>query len=315
MKMEKQSPVNLLPHYQKSLEKFQLVIYKDLYLNGTGFRVLGVTLINHDGEWNIKPHKHTFFEYHYVTEGIMYTSLNGFEFPINPRNFYIIPPDTLHSHRQPIGTTHAGFSFRWEFFKGNQSEFDCGNATAELDQVKDGFIHAVLKPLLDEDDTVWDQIKQLLELGLKESGLLELQLEFIRLLLGITRLYAGEHDNGYTKVNSLWLENRTAETALRFIEENYNQEIDVHDVAKSVYLSYSHLSRVFKEHYGETIGYSLNKVRLRKAQHLLLCSEQSVGQVAENVGFQSEQHFCKLFKKFYGISPGAYRIRREKLSE
>ena len=72
-------------------------------------------------------------------------------------------------------------------------------------------------------------------------------------------------------------------------------------------LSRAQLMRLFKQQTGISPHAFVNLIRLRQAAVLLRQTADSVLSVALNVGFQSETHFGKAFKKQYGISPGQYR--------
>ena len=72
-------------------------------------------------------------------------------------------------------------------------------------------------------------------------------------------------------------------------------------------LSRAQLMRLFKQQTGISPHSFVNLIRLRQAAVLLRQTADSILSVALNVGFQSETHFGKAFKKQYGISPGQYR--------
>ena len=72
-------------------------------------------------------------------------------------------------------------------------------------------------------------------------------------------------------------------------------------------LSRAQLMRLFKQQTGISPHAFVNLIRLRQAAVLLRQTADSVLSIALNVGFQSETHFGKAFKKQYGISPGQYR--------
>jgi transcriptional regulator GlxA family with amidase domain len=65
---------------------------------------------------------------------------------------------------------------------------------------------------------------------------------------------------------------------------------------------------VFKEKTGEAPAeYHLN-LRLEKACELLRDTNQSVRQIAEDIGFKNQNHFSAFFKRKTGHSPSAYRV-------
>ena len=48
-------------------------------------------------------------------------------------------------------------------------------------------------------------------------------------------------------------------------------------------------------------------LRVQRAQELLLGSDRSLAQIAEQCGFADVHHFSKTFKRVFGAPPGAYR--------
>ena len=51
----------------------------------------------------------------------------------------------------------------------------------------------------------------------------------------------------------------------------------------------------------------LNKIRIKKAENMLLYSDCKITGIALTVGFSDTSYFNRLFKKFHGITPGQYR--------
>jgi len=84
-------------------------------------------------------------------------------------------------------------------------------------------------------------------------------------------------------------------------------EWNIEKMTELANLSRAQLMRLFKQQTGISPHAFVNLIRLRQAAVLLRQTADSVLSVALNVGFQSETHFGKAFKKQYGISPGQYR--------
>ncbi|WP_373740621.1 cupin domain-containing protein [Neisseria sp.] len=81
----------------------------------------------------------------------------------------------------------------------------------------------------------------------------------------------------------------------------------VEDMAARANLSRAQLMRLFKRHTGTSPHAFVNRIRLQQAALMLRQSNESVLSVALSSGFQSETHFGKAFKKYYGETPGSYR--------
>ena len=97
------------------------------------------------------------------------------------------------------------------------------------------------------------------------------------------------------------------EVVLRCLEENLSASVTIVELAELVSLSPSRLAHLFKEQMGDSIIELHLKLRLRHASHLLERTARPIGEIAEEVGFQSPFHFSRQFKIYYGMSPSAYR--------
>lgn len=93
---------------------------------------------------------------------------------------------------------------------------------------------------------------------------------------------------------------------LNYMQKQY-LEITLEDLAKKFYLSKPYLSKYIKEKSGQTFGEHLKKIRLKKAGSLLKNGNMRVERVAEMVGYHNVEHFNRLFKKKYGMTPVQYR--------
>lgn len=301
-----------MAEYQNCFEKLNLIVYKDIYINGICMRILGIHFMDFGPEWSVNRHKHSFFEFHYVTDHNVYTTINCVEYKVGAGSFYIMPPDTFHSHRQNPGEHHTGFALRWEIINDNIANMELDNSFLQLEKINESLLIAHSQPVEDNGTVIKDMIR-LLDMAGQGSAPVELQLEFIQMIISISKFYLKPRIPSDFNVQSY--EDHIVNNAARFIEENYAQEIDMNDVSSTVHLSYSHLSRLFKKYTGSTIIQYLNQVRLKRAQHLIMCSNKKMAQVALEVGFNNEYYFCNMFKKFYGVSPGSYRKGKSGLTE
>ncbi|MGL5811413.1 MAG: helix-turn-helix transcriptional regulator [Nocardioides sp.] len=91
------------------------------------------------------------------------------------------------------------------------------------------------------------------------------------------------------------------------IDRDHAQPLDVPTLAREVHLSPGHLSRAFKDAYGEPPYSYLMTRRIERAMTLLRSAELSVTDVCFQVGFSSLGTFSVRFSELVGISPSAYR--------
>ena len=94
--------------------------------------------------------------------------------------------------------------------------------------------------------------------------------------------------------------------AQEFINNNYQFEIKITDIAKNVNVSPNYLSYAFKDVLNMSTKNYLTQVRMEKASSLLLSNKYNIQQVGLLVGYKNQLHFSAEFKKYYGISPKEY---------
>jgi len=70
---------------------------------------------------------------------------------------------------------------------------------------------------------------------------------------------------------------------------------------------YSHISRVFSQNQNYTIEHYLIELRIEKAKELLLFKDMNISEVAYKLGYSSNAHFSRQFKKLVGVSPSIYQ--------
>ena len=92
-----------------------------------------------------------------------------------------------------------------------------------------------------------------------------------------------------------------------YIAENLNENLTIKDLAKSVNMSSSHFSRVFKQQTGFSPYDYILISRLNRAKYLLQTTNMTIASVAYEVGFNSESNFIYYFTENEGISPGKFR--------
>lgn len=95
--------------------------------------------------------------------------------------------------------------------------------------------------------------------------------------------------------------------SIEFLHQNYDQNIQVKDIAAAVNLHPGYLHRIFKTHTGRTLSDYLNMLRMEKAKMLLGQSDIPIAEIADFVGISSRQYFHLLFKKYANCTPVEYR--------
>lgn len=92
-----------------------------------------------------------------------------------------------------------------------------------------------------------------------------------------------------------------------FIKKNLNEAITLEQVAEVACMTKPSFCRFFKKRTRMTLSQYLTKVRIAHACKLLIELDKSVSDIANMCGYNSNSHFCKVFKDVVGKSPYQYK--------
>ncbi|CAH2933994.1 MAG: Transcriptional regulator, AraC family [uncultured Paraburkholderia sp.] len=94
-----------------------------------------------------------------------------------------------------------------------------------------------------------------------------------------------------------------------YIRAHLGADLAIGELAAHADLSSFHFARVFRRETGETPHQYVTRLRLEEAARLLRSTDQTVLQIAIAVGYENASHFSVQFKRDYGVTPLAYRLR------
>ncbi len=95
--------------------------------------------------------------------------------------------------------------------------------------------------------------------------------------------------------------------ALRFIQNNLEEEIGLDDIAAAAYISPFHFHRLFKDFTGETVKSYLRRLRLENAAFRLRARDEKIVDLAFDSGFYTHETFTRAFNKRFGRNPSSYK--------
>jgi len=95
--------------------------------------------------------------------------------------------------------------------------------------------------------------------------------------------------------------------ARALLHDRYGERLTVTEVAEAVGVHPVHLTRVFRVHYGTSVGAYVRGLRLDWAAGQLTASGQCIAEIALQAGFYDQSHFTRAFKRRFGLTPRAYR--------
>jgi len=97
---------------------------------------------------------------------------------------------------------------------------------------------------------------------------------------------------------------------MNYVQTNY-LTVTLKDLSRHMHLTPPYLSKYIKEKSGGTFGEIVRNVRMKKACTLLKNGSMTVETIADSVGYPNVEHFNRLFKKKYGMSPVQFRNKKQ----
>lgn len=95
-----------------------------------------------------------------------------------------------------------------------------------------------------------------------------------------------------------------------YIWENFSRtDFSAGEVADKVHLSRNYFLKLFKDENKMSFWDYITSLRMEKAKKLLKASDDTIYTISMEIGYESQYHFSRKFKNYYGISPNEYRNR------
>ncbi len=139
---------------------------------------------------------------------------------------------------------------------------------------------------------------------LQPTALSELRYETILLKLTLLAL---EHLDAQPLQPYYNVTRDRVEKALHWYNESMAQSPSLNEVARNVHISPTHLRRHFYERLGRSPKAIFSKLRMQKATKLLVNSNLTLEQIAEQCGFATASDFCRAFKRHFRVTPSSWR--------
>ncbi len=254
-------------------------------------------------------HVHNFFEISYVLSGSCTFLFEGEKASLSAGDVCIVSPLSRHSLPLKPGCLCLSIMVR-------RSTFDSmfARLLAQQDLVSMFFRKSLYEPrranylLLKtgSDPLTFQTIQELTyETNLTDlysnscsASLLDLFLA--RALRAAQSAIALYHYEGYSK--------RSIDFALvlQYIQQNY-RTVSLSNLAETFHFNKTYLSRLIHKKMGQSFSEVLCAVKMNHAMDHLMNTSMKVSQIAEAVGYDSVDHFSRVFRRVYGLSPQQYR--------
>ncbi len=201
------------------------------------------------------------------------------KYPFSPGNIFYFPPGSYHD----FTPSESGCDYYWLSIEGENT----GVLFASLG-IEPGISESGTCP-----EALFEQLSVCLRNSILESQLKALSIAFEILTLAVSP--GGERTSAMESIKE-------------YIDLNFSDpETDVNDIARHFSMHRVQLSRKFRARYGIAPGEYLTSLRIQKGIALLISTELTVKEIAEQCGFSSADYFTKSIRKAIGIPPGKVR--------
>jgi AraC family transcriptional regulator len=97
------------------------------------------------------------------------------------------------------------------------------------------------------------------------------------------------------------------------LRASFLERIELRTIAAALGVTPMELSREYHRHFGESPGETMRALRIHWAADRLTHTHEPLARIAHQAGFTDQSHFCRVFKRLLGETPGEYRKKRAAL--
>lgn len=287
-------------------------ILREKTVHGTNAYPYATYEWNKEGYYAVPLHWHGESEIIFLEEGTFKLNLNMKEYILKAPALVFVEAEAIHSIILEKGKKESAIVFDLRMLGFEM-----------VDSIQYKLIYPLLNhtmhfpQILTPKDEVWEQVigvyqEMFLECKEKELGAyLKIKANFYRFL---ACLYESGYFENSEEISSHDLERiDTMKRILRYIQKNYEKKITVSEVASVAGMNEQYFCRYFKKNTGKTLTEYLNDIRIERACHELLETQDKIIEIAGRCGYDNIGYFIKRFQKCKGVTPTKYRLNRKSI--
>ncbi|AZN40359.1 AraC family transcriptional regulator [Paenibacillus albus] len=261
----------------------------------------------HQLERGFRAHRHDFLEFSFCLEGEGWESINNVKHIMRPGTFTFVQPYQVHELFTEPGSKLVLYNCM--FSMDLLMEHGAGESLAELIEPSS------LDPFTQFSGSAQTQIEFLMRDMLQEYEgnepwrltILAARLKELLSRFDRERRKHAPIDMELAGVAATPRKGASVWPIIRYIHRSYQENLTLSDLSQRFGMSVSRISEVIKETTGQTFVHFVHDLRLRHASSLLVSTDNSVVDVALEVGFGSYKTFARIFRERKGMVPLAYR--------
>jgi AraC-like DNA-binding protein len=230
------------------------------------------------------------YQINYITEGSGIFETSTDQFQVVPGSILILRPGIWHRYK-PDPTT--GWNEHYIGFNGNFCEnlFTEGFFQAGKPVLYVGFQESLLKLFFEIIQSVKDE----------KTG--HQQVSAANTILMLSKILSVVRNQEFAGKTI----ERTIRKACLYFRENLNTNVNIEKLATDLHVGYSYFRQMFRKYTGISPTQYHLSLRIQKAKDLLVSTDQSFKEIANDLGFESYFYFSRVFKDKTGESPLEFR--------
>lgn len=255
-------------------------------------------------EWKGRPHKHNFFELVFIEEGEGQQCINQQMFNYRKHNIFLLPPLDCHSFRISSPTRFVFIRFTNQVFDRSRNggmNFEQWFRNATYILVNYNKLAGDVIRNADDKEHLINNIRIVLHEYRKDDKFSNCIIQTT--LVTILNILARNIERAYLTDQQLQHDNRFHEV-LNYVQHHLfeTELLKVPRLAQAFNVSPTYFGEYFRKHAGEPLQDYIIKSRLKVAEARLLYSDNSVKEIAYELGFTDASHFSRTFKNYHGYT-------------
>ena len=100
----------------------------------------------------------------------------------------------------------------------------------------------------------------------------------------------------------------------QYITQNYDKKLSIREIAQRVFVTPNYLCYLYKKNTKRTLNQFILDTKMKKARKFVCETNMKFGEIADALGYANQNYFTRLFTKYFGESPRAYRNKYGSIS-
>lgn len=270
--------------------------------------LIALEFLDFEGKYKDYAESHDFWELCYVKNGEITLNLEDEKLKLTENQLILIAPNKRHSYFSERGNKNKAFVVCFDCF--SQALMPVSETVFSPDSTQLNCMEKIMEEC--EGTFHMNESEHLEVLSAPRFGgqqALMLQLEY--LLISLIRRMSVEKNSEIVFFSDENFYSDLAGAMLRFLRKNVHKKLSLNDICLRFNYSRSFLCKTFKEQTGETLAACFNRIKMEEAERMLATGSESITNIAVSLGFCEVKYFDSVFKKHTGLTPLAYRQKKQ----